>query len=102
MGIAVTNPVPAFGVPRLLRGSLVVQRRRCGKRNCRCAKGTELHETPAVSYTRNGRTRTVVLSESEVEAVRAAIGRYRTAVAELQTAADAGITALRDRRQRRG
>ena len=99
--MVMTNSVPASGVPRMLRGSLVLQRRRCGKRNCRCANGTDLHETPALSYTRNGRTRTVVLSESEVEAVRAAIGRYRAAVAELETTADAGITALRDRRARR-
>jgi hypothetical protein len=40
------------------------------------------------------------LSESEVEAVWAAIGRYRAAAAELETAADAGIhrAALRGRR----
>ena len=95
--MVMTDSVPASGVPRMLRGSLVVQRRRCGKRNCRCADGTDLHETPALSYTRDGRTRTVVLSASEVDEVRAAIGRYRTAVAELETAADAGITALRDR-----
>jgi hypothetical protein len=99
--MAVTNSVPACGVPWLLRGSLVLQRRRCGKPNCRCANGTDLHETPALSYTLNGRSRTVVLSESEVEAVRAAIGRYRAAVAELQMTADAGIASLRDRRARR-
>ena len=99
--MAVTNSVPASGVPQLLRGSLILQRRRCGKPNCRCANGTDLHETPALSYTLNGRSRTVVLSESEVEAVRAAIGRYRAAVAELKTTADAGIASLRDRRARR-
>jgi hypothetical protein len=99
--MGVTNPVPASGVPWLLRGSPVLRRRRCGKRNCRCANGTDLYETPGLSYTRNGRTRTVVLSESEVEAVRAAIGRYRVAVAEPRAAADAGITLLRDRRARR-
>jgi hypothetical protein len=85
------------GVPRLLRGSLVVQRRRCGKPNCRCAAGVDLHETPALSYSQNGRTRTVVLPASEVAAVQAAIDRYRAAVAELEASADAGIAALTDR-----
>jgi len=87
----------ASGVPRMLRGSLVVQRRRCGKPNCRCAEGVNLHETPALSYSRNGRTRTVVLPASEVAAVQAAIDRYRVALAELEAAADAGIAALADR-----
>ena len=85
------------GVPRMLRGSLVVQRRRCGKPNCRCAEGVDLHETPALSYSQNGRTRTVVLPASEVAAVQAAIDRYRTALAQLEGAADAGVAALSDR-----
>ena len=85
------------GVPRMLRGSLVVQRRRCGKPNCRCAQGVNLHETPALSYSQNGRTRTVVLPASEVAAVQAAIDRYRAALAQLEGAADAGIAALSDR-----
>jgi len=33
-------------VPRLLRGSVVVRRRRCGKPNCRCADSQQLHEAP--------------------------------------------------------
>ncbi|MGH2604740.1 MAG: DUF6788 family protein, partial [Dehalococcoidia bacterium] len=32
-------------VPRVVRGSVVVHRRRCGKANCRCADGESLHET---------------------------------------------------------
>ncbi len=84
-------------VPRLLRGSLVVQRRRCGKANCRCAAGVDLHESPALSYSDHGRTRTLVLPVAEVAAVAASIERYRAAVAELDQAAQAGITTLADR-----
>jgi hypothetical protein len=84
-------------VPRLLRGSLVTQRRRCGKANCRCADGVNLHETPALSYSQRGCTRTLVLPADEVAAVAAAIDAYRAAVAELERAAEAGITALSDR-----
>ena len=42
-------------VPRLVRGSVAVQRRRCGKPNCHCADGQELHETTALSYSDAGR-----------------------------------------------
>ena len=38
---------------RVLRGSLVVLKRKCGKSNCRCAKG-EPHQTPALSYSVRG------------------------------------------------
>lgn len=84
-------------VPQLLRGSVVTQRRRCGKPNCRCADGEQLHESPALSYSTGGRTRTVVLSEADVPAVTAAVERYRARLAELERAANAGLVTLTDR-----
>jgi hypothetical protein len=84
-------------VPQLLRGSVVTQRRRCGKVNCRCADGEQLHESPALSYSAGGRTRTLVLSEADVPAVTAAVQRYRAQLAELERTANAGIAALTDR-----
>jgi hypothetical protein len=53
-----------------------------------------LHETLALSYSENGRSRTLVVPVSERAAVQAAIDRYRAAVAELDAAATAGIAAL--------
>jgi hypothetical protein len=47
--------------PRVLPGSLITLRRKCGKANCRCASGTP-HETPALSYSVAGRTRILTLS----------------------------------------
>jgi hypothetical protein len=43
--------------PRMVRGSVVTHRRRCGKPNCRCATGEELHESTVLSYSEAGRTR---------------------------------------------
>ena len=81
----------------LLRGSLTVFRRRCGKPSCRCAAG-DPHEGPALTFTEGGRTKTVTLAEAQVAEVAAALARYRQARAELDRAADAGIAALRARR----
>ncbi len=39
----------------LIKGSLVVNRRRCGKPNCRCAEG-ERHESLAITYKHGGRS----------------------------------------------
>ncbi len=91
--------------PLVLRGSLSMFRRRCGKASCRCASG-EAHESPALTYTEGGRTKTLTLRATEVAEVAAALARYEAARAELEASARAGIAALRagragDRRGRR-
>jgi hypothetical protein len=80
----------------LLRGTLTVFRRRCGKATCRCAGG-EPHESPALTFTEAGRTKTITLPADEVAEVAAALARYEAAKADLEEAADAGIAALRAR-----
>ena len=79
--------------PLLLRGSLVVLKRKCGKETCRCTLG-QLHETPALSYSVDGVTRIVSLPSGEVPAVKAGLARYRKALGELERTALAGIQVL--------
>ena len=81
----------------VLRGTLTTFRRRCGKPACRCATG-EPHESPALTYTEGGRTKTVTLRAGEVGEVAAAVARYKASRAELDAAAEAGLVALRNRR----
>ncbi len=83
--------------PLVLRGSLTRFRRRCGKANCHCAGG-EPHESPALVYSEDGRTKTLTLAAGEVAEVAAALDRYEIAKAELDAAANAGIASLRARR----
>lgn len=86
--------------PLVLRGTLTTFRRKCGKPSCRCATG-EPHESPALVYSEAGRTKTLTLRHGEVTEVRAALARYQAARTELESAAQAGLAALRDRRARR-
>jgi hypothetical protein len=83
--------------PLVVRGSLGTLRRRCGKQSCRCVDG-DPHETPALSYSVEGRTKMLTLSEVEIEEVKAALGRYESARGDLEARALAGIEALRSRR----
>lgn len=83
--------------PLLLRGTLTTFRRRCGKPSCRCASG-EPHESPALTFTEDGRSKTMTLTGAEVAEVTAALARYERARAELDSAADAGLASLRSRR----
>ena len=76
----------------------MVQRRRCGKPNCRCVDGEQLHESTVLSYSEAGSSRTVMLDPADVTAVRAAVERYRTALARLEAEGNAGLRALRARR----
>jgi len=48
----------AQGWSPLVRGSLYLYRRRCGKRGCRCSRG-ELHAGQALSVSAGGRSRVV-------------------------------------------
>jgi hypothetical protein len=86
------------GIPRIIRGSVVVQRRRCGKPSCRCTDGESLHESTVLSYSEGGRNRTVMLDPAEVAAVSAAVARYRAALARTESAGNAGLAALLARR----
>src|SRR5680860_751345 len=58
--------------PRVLPGSLIILRRKCGKATCRCATGAP-HESPALSYSVAGRTKILTLAAEEVPAVDAAL-----------------------------
>ena len=80
--------------PMMLRGTLFTLTRRCGKPTCHCATG-EPHESPALAYPEGGRTKTLTLTNADLEKVRAALARYHTAKAELDGRADEGIAALR-------
>jgi hypothetical protein len=52
-------------------------------------------------FTEAGRTKTVTLTDAEAAEVAAAVARYQDAIAELEHAADVGITELRARRAAR-
>lgn len=95
MTVIVRHAPAAPRPPRLVRGSLVVLRRKCGKPSCHCADGVQLHENPALSFSDGGRTRIVALRDSDVPAVEAALARYRSARDKLEDDATAGIEALR-------
>ena len=94
---AVNGETERDRVPPVLRGSLITMRRRCGKPTCRCADGTTLHESPALSVSLSGRSVTVSLRPEQVPAVAAALARYRSARDALEAQASAGVAALRDR-----
>jgi hypothetical protein len=81
-------------VAKVVRGSVVVHRRRCGKPNCRCAEGVELHESTVLSYSEGGRTKFVMLPAEEVAAVRAAVERYRAAKSRVEEQGSAGLADL--------
>lgn len=81
-------------VSKMMRGTVINHRRRCGRPNCRCASGQYLHASIVLSYSENKRTRFLMLDVAEVESVRAATQAYRDAKASLAEQADAGLAEL--------
>lgn len=60
----------------LLPGSLYALRRKCGKPNCRCARG-ELHESTVLSYRGNGRPRNISPPPERLDSLRSMTHAYR-------------------------
>jgi hypothetical protein len=53
-----------------------------------------LHEATVLSYSQDGRNRTLMLAPEQVDAVTAAVARYRQAQANLEREANAGLAEL--------
>ena len=81
-------------MPNMLRGTVVTHRRRCGKQNCRCANGEELHVQVILTYSERSRARSVTLPGELIEAVTTATARYRQARQKLEADANAGLETL--------
>jgi hypothetical protein len=77
----------------LLRGSLITLRRRCGKKNCHCQQD-QPHETPALSYSQEGKTRLLTLPKELVPFVRTAVQRYQRERAALEKQGNRGLRQL--------
>ncbi len=90
----------APGTPKVVRGSVVTHRRKCGKATCHCADGDQLHESTVLSYSQGGRTRFLMLPAQDVAAVQAATARYRAALAKIEADGEAGRATLIDRLKR--
>jgi hypothetical protein len=89
--------MPASLTP-LLRGTLIVFRRKCGKDGCHCAgKNGTPHESPALKCTIGGRSQVVTLTAAEVPLVREALDRYHREQQRLEDACSAGMVWIRDR-----
>jgi len=85
---------PKPDAPLVARGTVIKLRRRCGKANCRCADG-QLHESWALSYSRESRTRMIPLSKEVVPVARMAVKAYRKQAQRLEVQALQGIRRLR-------
>jgi hypothetical protein len=59
----------------LIKGSLTVNRRRCGTSTCRCSRG-ELHESLAITYKREGRSVLVHVPDHLKQAAQQAVKDY--------------------------
>lgn len=62
----------------LMRGTLLVRRRKCGKPNCHCAEG-DGHESLFVVISENGRTRQLFVPQDWEPLVRQWVENHRQA-----------------------
>ena len=84
---------------RLIKGSLVVNRRRCGKPGCRCLEG-ELHESLAFTYKQDGKSVLVHIPEHLESQARQAHKDYRKLKTLVEKLSRVNIQMLKHKAQR--
>jgi hypothetical protein len=83
----------------LIKGSLVLNRRRCGKAGCRCGQG-DLHESWAFTYKQAGKSVLVHIPEHLEPDARQAQHDYRQLKALVQTLSAVNVELLKDQAHR--
>jgi hypothetical protein len=83
---------------RFLRGTLAVRRRRCGKPNCRCARG-ELHLSLYLVQSRGGKPRQVFVPKEWEERIRQNVQGYQKIQQLLEELSEVEWQRLLDRRE---
>jgi hypothetical protein len=66
----------ASGLPRMIRGTVVTQRRRCGKPNCHCADGAH-HPSLYLVQSQAGKVRQLCIPKALQHPVREAVGEFQ-------------------------
>ena len=66
----------ASGLPRMIRGTVVTQRRRCGKPNCHCADGAR-HPSLYLVQSQAGKVRQLCIPKALQHPVREAVGEFQ-------------------------
>lgn len=82
----------------LLRGTLSVRSRRCGKPNCRCARG-EPHASLYLTSSRQGKPRQICVPRAWEARVRQAVADYRELEALLEEISELELARLRQRKE---
>lgn len=80
--------------PFVLRGTLLILRRKCGKPTCWCARGGQ-HETPALAYKVAGVAKILTLRPHDVPTVRRALARHQRLLEDVERHVRASAVRLR-------
>lgn len=83
---------------RWVRGTLSPRRLRCGKPNCRCARG-ELHSSLYLVQSHEGKPRQLCVPKSREEGVRQAVNDYQEMQRLIEEVSEQEWTRLRQRKE---
>ena len=83
---------------RFLRGTLSLRQGRCGKPNCRCARGA-LHPSLYLVQSHQGKTRQICVPKQWEDRVRQAVGDYQEMQRLLEEISELEWTRLRQRKE---
>jgi hypothetical protein len=84
----------------LVRGTLLVRKRLCGKPGCRCASG-DRHVSLALQVTKDGKSQQVHVPKDLEEEVTRWVAQYQEARAHLETLSDLHVRKIQGHMKKR-
>jgi len=78
---------------KVLRGSIVIVKRSCGKAGCRCQRGQK-HQSLYVSQSNNGKTRMIYIPHKAEDETRRWVDNYRALKNTLEKISEINIQML--------
>lgn len=81
---------------RLIHGSLVRTRKKCGRKQCACERG-DLHPHIYLSRRVSGKNRIVYLNKKEAEKIKNHVKAYREVMDLLESISDINIKVLKSK-----
>jgi len=84
------------GVHEFLRGSVVLMKRKCAYPGCRTCAAGKRHPTWVLTYSQEGKTRTVYLGHKRVAQARRLVDNYHQITQLLEQLAQINLALFRD------
>jgi hypothetical protein len=81
---------------KIIKGSFVILRRTCGKKNCKCYKKGELHTSLYLSQSHKGKTRMIYIPKKHEKEVKEYAKNHKLVLKSLEELSEINLKIIKD------